>query len=122
VSLRRDARFRASASLRELTCWRGFLLVANLLTIVCAICSAFLACKERPEWVWFAGLAVLAGVGGLLALGVVHAQQLASRAQKSAGGQPGRDEFSSGQTLTSTKGGSSAGRLARAAVIAAALA
>jgi hypothetical protein len=41
-------------------------------------CSAFLA-KERPQWVWFAGLAVLAGVGGLLTLGVVHAQQLAWR-------------------------------------------
>ena len=35
-----------------------------------------LAYKERPQWVWFAGLAVLAGIGGLLTLGVVHAQQL----------------------------------------------
>jgi hypothetical protein len=33
----------------------------------------------RPQWVWFAGLAVLAGTGGLLMLGVVHAQQLAWR-------------------------------------------
>jgi len=40
---------------------------------------AFLAYKERPQWVWFAGLAVLAGIGGLLTLGVVHAQQLAWR-------------------------------------------
>jgi hypothetical protein len=38
------------------------------------------AYKERPQWVWFAGLAVLAGIGGLLTLGVVHAQQLAWRA------------------------------------------
>ena len=52
------------------------LLVANMPTIVCTICSAFLAYKERPQWVWFAGLAVLAGIGGLLTLGVVHAQQL----------------------------------------------
>jgi hypothetical protein len=35
--------------------------------------------QERPQWVWFAGLAVLAGIGGLLTLGVVHAQQLAWR-------------------------------------------
>ena len=35
--------------------------------------------KERPQWVWFAGLAVLAGIGGLLTLGVVPAQQLAWR-------------------------------------------
>ena len=55
------------------------LLVANMPTIVCTICSAFLAYKERPQWVWFAGLAVLAGIGGLLTLGVVHAQQLAWR-------------------------------------------
>ena len=54
------------------------LLVANMPTIVCTICSAFLAYKERPRWVWFAGLAVLAGIGGLLTLGVVHAQQLHS--------------------------------------------
>jgi hypothetical protein len=43
------------------------------------ICSAFLAYKERPQWIWFAGLAVLAGIGGLLTLGIVHAQQLAWR-------------------------------------------
>lgn len=52
------------------------LLVANMPTIVCTICSAFLACKERPQWVRFAGLAVLAGIGGLLTLDVMHAQQL----------------------------------------------
>ena len=55
------------------------LLVANMPTIVCTIGSAFLAYKERPQWIWFAGLAVLAGIGGLLTLGVVHAQQLAWR-------------------------------------------
>ena len=53
------------------------LLVANMPTIVCTICSAVLAYKERPQWVWFAGLAVLAGIGGLLTLGVVHGCRLA---------------------------------------------
>ena len=52
------------------------LLVASVPTIVCAICSAFLAYKERPQWVWFAGLAVLADIGGLVTLGVVQAHQL----------------------------------------------
>ena len=55
------------------------LLVVNMPTIVCTICAAFLAYKERPQWVWFAGLAVLAGLGAVLTLGVVHAQQLAWR-------------------------------------------
>jgi drug/metabolite transporter (DMT)-like permease len=57
--------------------------------IVCTICSAFLA-KERPQWVWVAGLVVFAGVGGLLTLGAVHAQQLAWGAKKRAGGQLAR--------------------------------
>ena len=64
------------------------LLVANMPTIVCTICSAFLAYKERPQWVWFAGLAVLAGIGGLLTLGVVHAQQLAWRIVNEKGRTP----------------------------------
>ena len=50
------------------------LLVANTPTIVCTICAAYLAYKERPQWVWFAVLAVLAAIGGL-----VQAQQLAWR-------------------------------------------
>ena len=71
--------FTSSASLREVEMLAWVLLVANMPTIVCTICSAFLAYKERPQWVWFAGLAVLAGIGALLTLGVVHAQQLAWR-------------------------------------------
>jgi hypothetical protein len=72
----RHAGLRASASLREVEMLAWVLLVANMPTIVCTICSAFLAYKERPQWVWFSGLAVLAGIGGLLTLSVVHAQQL----------------------------------------------
>jgi hypothetical protein len=52
------------------------LLVANMPTIVCAICSAFLACKERPQWAWFAMLAVLAEIGGVVMLAAVQAQRL----------------------------------------------
>ena len=43
-------------------------LVASTPTMACAICSAFLAYKERPQWVWFAALAVLAEIGGLVML------------------------------------------------------
>jgi hypothetical protein len=101
------------------------LLVANMPTIVCTICSAFLAYKERPQWVWFAGLAVLAGIGGLLTLSVVHAQQHGDheRERPDAVWPAALDAYSpSGQTLTSTKDGSSVCKSARAAVIAAALA
>ena len=47
---------------------------------MCTICAAFLAYKERPQWVWFAALAVLAAIGGLMMLSLVQAQQLAWRA------------------------------------------
>ena len=74
------------------------LLVANMPTIVCTICSAFLAYKERPLWVWFAGLAVLAGIGGLLTLSVVHAQQLSFAWRASERGRtpsgPWRNQYS----------------------------
>jgi len=52
------------------------LLVANMPTIVCTICSAFLAYKERPQWIWFAGLAVLAEIGGVVMLRAVDAHRL----------------------------------------------
>ena len=52
------------------------LLVASAPTIVCAICSAFLAYKERPPWVWFAVLAVLAEIGGVVMLRAVDAHRL----------------------------------------------
>ena len=53
------------------------LLVANAPTIVCTICAAFLAYKERPQWVWFAGLAVLAAI----VLGIL-ASRVASRVRE----------------------------------------
>jgi hypothetical protein len=52
------------------------LLVANMPTIVCAICSAFLAYKERPQWAWLAVLAVLAEIGGVVMLRAVDAHRL----------------------------------------------
>ena len=52
------------------------LLVASAPTIVCAICSAFQAYKKRPQWVWFAVLAVLAEIGGVVMLRAVDAHRL----------------------------------------------
>ena len=52
------------------------LLVASAPTIACAICSAFLAYKERPQWVWFAVLAALAEIGGVAMLRPVDTHRL----------------------------------------------
>jgi hypothetical protein len=48
------------------------LLAANMPATVCAVCSAFLAYKERSQWVWFAALSVLAGFGGQVTLHAVQ--------------------------------------------------
>jgi hypothetical protein len=53
------------------------LLVVSAPTMVCAICSALLAYKERPQWVWFAALAVLAEIGGVVMLATIRAHALA---------------------------------------------
>jgi hypothetical protein len=52
------------------------LLVVSTPTIVSTICSAFLAYKERPQWIWFAVLAVLAEIGGVVMLAAVQARRL----------------------------------------------
>ncbi len=45
---------------------------ASLPAIFCVGCAAFLAFKERKQWVWFAGLSVLAGMGGLTVLNMMQ--------------------------------------------------
>ena len=49
------------------------LLIASLPSIFCVGCATFLAYKERRQWVWFAGLSVLAGIG---AIGILQMIQL----------------------------------------------
>ena len=44
------------------------LLIASLPSIFCVGCAAFLAYKQRPQWVWFAGLSVLTGLGAICAI------------------------------------------------------
>jgi hypothetical protein len=53
------------------------LLIANLPAIFCVGCATFLAYKERPQWVWFAGLSVLAGFGAIAVLQMVQLWRLA---------------------------------------------
>jgi len=47
------------------------LLVASLPSVFCAGCAAFLAYKERKQWIWFAGLSVLAGMGSITVLNMI---------------------------------------------------
>lgn len=47
------------------------ILIASLPSMFCAGCATFLAYKERKQWVWFAGLSVLAGVGGVAVLNMI---------------------------------------------------
>jgi len=40
-------------------------LAATVPSLLCLGSSAWLAYKDKKQWVWFAGLAILAGLGGL---------------------------------------------------------
>ena len=43
---------------------------------MCAVCSVFLAYKDRFRWMWFAMLAVLLKLGGLAMVTTVNAHSL----------------------------------------------
>jgi hypothetical protein len=47
------------------------LFIASLPTMFCAGCATFLAYKERRQWVWFAGLSVLSGLGAITVLNMI---------------------------------------------------
>jgi hypothetical protein len=47
------------------------ILIASLPSMLGAGCATFLAYKERRQWVWFAALSVLAGVGGITVLNMI---------------------------------------------------
>ena len=49
------------------------IITTTLPSMFAAGCAALLALKDRKQWVWFAGLAVLAGIGGILTLGILRA-------------------------------------------------
>jgi hypothetical protein len=47
------------------------ILLATLPSMFCAGCAAFLAYRERKQWIWFAALSVLAGAGGIAILNMI---------------------------------------------------
>jgi len=51
----------------------------SLPSMFAAGCAATLALKDRKQWVWFCGLAVLAGFAGLLTLNLIQAWLFAGR-------------------------------------------
>ena len=53
------------------------ILIASLPSMFCAGCATFLAYKERKHWIWFAGLSVLAGIGGITVLNMIGLWRLA---------------------------------------------
>lgn len=54
------------------------LLSASVPSMFCAACATFLVYKERSQWVWFAGLSVLAGLGGIMVLGNIGLWRMAA--------------------------------------------
>lgn len=53
-------------------------LAATLPTLLCIVSSAFLAYKERRQWVWFAVLSVVTGFGGAWMLNLIGVWRLAA--------------------------------------------
>jgi hypothetical protein len=53
-------------------------LAASAPALLCLGASAFLAYKERAQWVWFAAFSVAAGFGGLTVLQTIGAWRLAA--------------------------------------------
>lgn len=51
----------------------------SLPSIFATGCAALLAWKDRKQWVWFVGLAVLAGFAGLLTLNLTQVWLFAGR-------------------------------------------
>lgn len=53
-------------------------LISAAPSLLCFGSSAWLAYKERSQWIWFAGLAILAGFGGVWTLFTIQAWRLAA--------------------------------------------
>jgi len=58
--------------LRETKMLALVLFSASLPSIFCIGCATFLAYNDRRQWVWFAGLSVLAGMGAIAVLQMVQ--------------------------------------------------
>ena len=54
------------------------LLSASLPSMFCAGCATFLSTRNASRWVWFAGLSVLTGVGGIMVLNNIGLWRMAA--------------------------------------------
>ncbi|MEO8320774.1 MAG: hypothetical protein ABI561_20895 [Bradyrhizobium sp.] len=52
-------------------------MAATLPSLLCFGSSAFLAYRDKSQWMWFAGFALVAGYGGILLLSTIGAWRLA---------------------------------------------
>ena len=48
------------------------ILAASFPAVACVVCATFLAYQQRPQWKWFLGLSVAAGIAGLVMLTMVR--------------------------------------------------
>jgi hypothetical protein len=53
-------------------------LAATAPSLLCLGSSAFLAYKQRPQWVWFAAMSVATSLGGIWMLSTIDAWRLAA--------------------------------------------
>jgi hypothetical protein len=53
-------------------------LAAALPSLLCLGSAAFLAYKERSQWVWFAALSIITGWGGVWMLNMIGVWRLAA--------------------------------------------
>ena len=56
-------------------------LAATAPALLCLGASAFLAYKDRAQWIWFAAFSVVAGFGGLTVLPTIGAGRLATQGE-----------------------------------------
>ena len=52
------------------------LMILSMPTMFCAGCAMFLVYRERKQWVWFAGLSVVSGVGAISVLHMIEPWRL----------------------------------------------
>ena len=57
----------------------SLIICTTLPSMFAAGCAAFLALKERKQWIWFALLAAIAGFAGLFTLNMLHIWDYAGR-------------------------------------------
>ena len=54
-------------------------LTATAPSLLCIGSSAFLAYREKSQWVWFAAMSLIAGCGGITILNMIGLWRIAAR-------------------------------------------